>query len=114
MPFVNITTAKKINEEKKAELYAKVGEIMPILPGKNLDNTFVCIADGADMFMRGKPNGGAFVSVQCYKKSPEDKKKEFSEKIYAVLKEALSLEPEDCVYMNFTEFDNWASNGNYF
>jgi hypothetical protein len=52
--------------------------------------------------------------VQCYKKSPEDAKKEFSKKIYDILKEILELDPEHCVYMNITEFENWASNGNYF
>ena len=113
MPFVRIITAKTLDETAKASLYSKIGEIMPILPGKTLDNTFVCIEGGADMFMKGKPNGGAFVSVQCYKKSPEDSKKEFSKKIFEVLKDELKLEPADCVYMNFSEFENWAANGNY-
>ena len=113
MPFVNITTAKKINDGKKADLYSKVGAIMPVIPGKNLDNTLVCINDGASMFMKGSPNNGVFVSVQCYKKSPEESKKEFSRKIYAILKEVLELDSESCVYMNITEFDNWATNGNY-
>ena len=113
MPYVHITTAKKLDKGAKAGLYAKIGELMPVLPGKNLDNTLLQIDDGADMFMRGKENGGVFVSVQCYKKSPEDAKKEFSKKIHEALKEYLGLCSEDCVYMNFIEFDNWAANGNY-
>jgi len=64
--------------------------------------------------MRGKINDGVFVSVQLYKKSPEENKKEFSKKIYSVLKEVLELESGGCVYMNFTEFENWAADGNYF
>jgi len=114
MPYVNVTTAKKLDAGTKARLYAKIGELMPTLPGKNLDNTLFAVEDGVDMFMKGKPNGGAFVSVQCYKKSPEESKKEFSEKIYEVLKEVLALGADDCVYMNFTEFDTWAANGKYF
>ena len=114
MPYVNITTAKKLDCETKTALYAKIGEIMPVLPGKNLDNTLLSINDGIDMFKCGKPNGGAFVSVQCYKKSPEENKKEFSGKVYEILKDVLDLDGEDCVYMNFLEFENWASNGNYF
>lgn len=114
MPYVNITTAKKLDDATKNRLYAKIGELMPALPGKNLDNTLVCLSGGADMFMRGKPNGGVFVSVQCYKQSPEANKKDFSEKIYEALKEILELGPDDCVYMNFTEFETWAANGKYF
>ena len=113
MPFVNITTAKKLSDGKKAELYSRVGELMPVIPGKNLDNTLVCINDGASMFMKGKPNNAAFVSVQCFKKSPEESKKEFSKKIYAVLKDILEFDSESCLYMNFTEFETWATNGNY-
>ena len=114
MPYVNITTAKKIDDGKKAELYSRIGELMPILPGKNLDNTLLCVNDGVSMFMKGKPSDGVFVSVQCYKKSPEDSKKEFSQKIHGALKDILELNSEGCVYMNFIEFDNWAANGNYF
>jgi len=113
MPYVSITTAKKLDDGKKFELYSKVGELIPIIPGKTLDNALISINDGVSMFMGGKPNDGVFVSFQGYKKSPEDDKKEFSEKIYAVLKDILEIDP-GCIYMNFTEFEHWASNGNYF
>ena len=114
MPYVNITTAKKLDDQTKSELYARIGELMPVLPGKNLDNTLVAISDGVSIFKSGKPNNGVFVGVQCYKKSPEDSKKDFSQKVYDVLKDLLNLDGESCVYMNFTEYDNWAANGNYF
>ena len=114
MPYVSITTAKKLDCATKSELYSKIGELMPVLPGKNLDNTLLSINDGVDMFMSGKPNDGVFVSVQVYKKSPEDSKKEFSKKIHEALKDVLKLDADGCVYMNFTEFENWAANGNYF
>ncbi|MCL2816595.1 MAG: phenylpyruvate tautomerase MIF-related protein [Oscillospiraceae bacterium] len=113
MPYVSITTAKKLDDTTKNSLYSKIGEIMPVLPGKNIDNTLLAINDGVSMFMSGKPNDGVFVSVQVYKKSPEDSKKEFSEKIYAALTDILKIDG-GCVYMNFTEFENWAANGNYF
>ena len=114
MPYVSITTAKKLDGGEKSKLYSKIGELMPVLPGKNPDNTLLSVSDGVDMFMKGKPNQGVFVSVQMYKKSPEDSKKEFSQKIYETLKDVLKLEADGCVYMNFTEFENWAANGNYF
>jgi len=114
MPYVSITTAKKLDDAKKTELYLKIGELMPVLPGKDIDNTLLSINDGVDMFMHGKANDGVFVSVQVYKKSPEDSKKEFSQKIHAALKDILKLDSGGCVYMNFTEFENWAANGNYF
>ena len=113
MPYVSITTAKKLDDATKAELYSKIGELMPILPGKNPGNTLLAVNDGVSMFMSGKPDDGVFVSVQLLKKSPEESKKEFSRKFYEVLKDVLKIDG-GCVYMNFTEFENWAANGNYF
>ena len=114
MPFVCITTAKKLDASTKEKLHSEVIKIMPVLPGKDKDNTLLCIDDGVSMFMRGKPNNGIFTDVRLLKKSPEDAKKEFSKKIHAVLKDVLKLADGDCFYMNFTEFDNWSSNGDYF
>jgi phenylpyruvate tautomerase PptA (4-oxalocrotonate tautomerase family) len=114
MPYVSITTAKKLDCETKTKLYNKIGELMPTIPGKDLDNTLLSITDGAAMYKSGKPNNGVFVSVQCYKKSPEDSKKELAKKFYEVLKDVLELDGESCVYMNFPEFENWAANGDYF
>jgi phenylpyruvate tautomerase PptA (4-oxalocrotonate tautomerase family) len=114
MPYVSVTTAKKLDAKTKTKLYSKLGGLIPVLPGKNLDNTLLAINDGVDMFKGGKPNDGVFVSVQCYKQSPEESKKELSEKFYAALKDVLELEEGACVYMNFSEFETWAANGNYF
>jgi phenylpyruvate tautomerase PptA (4-oxalocrotonate tautomerase family) len=86
---------------------------MPVLPGKDKDNTLLCIIDGVSMFKSGAPNDGVFVEVRLFKKSPEENKKEFAQKIYAVLKDALKLADDSCLYMNYIEFENWAANGNY-
>jgi phenylpyruvate tautomerase PptA (4-oxalocrotonate tautomerase family) len=114
MPFVQITTAKKIDDSARERLNKEIGEIMPVLPGKNKDNTLLCISDGSVMFMRGEKNDGVFIDVRTYKKSLEDSKKEFSEKIHAIVKDVLKLSDSSCVYMSFLEFDNWSADGNYF
>ena len=114
MPFVRITTAKKLDDSVKNKLHDEIIKIMPVLPGKDKDNTLLCIDDGASMYKSGEPNDGIFAEVRLYKKSPEDAKKEFSQKIYAIFKDVLNITDSSCLYMNFMEFDNWSSNGNYF
>ena len=114
MPYVCVTAAKKLNAEEKESLYKKLGELMPLIPGKTLDNTLLAISDGVPMYKSGAPCDGAHVSVQCYKASPPEAKKEFAAKFYGVLKEELGLGEGSCVYMNFPEFEDWAANGNYF
>jgi phenylpyruvate tautomerase PptA (4-oxalocrotonate tautomerase family) len=113
MPYVSITTAKKIDSAAKEKLNKEICDIMPILPGKDKDNTLLCIIDGTAMYKSGAPNDGVFIEVRLFKKSPEDAKKEFAQKIHALLKDVLKLEDSSCTYMNYIEFDNWAANGNY-
>lgn len=114
MPFVRITTAKKLDAAVKDKLHKEIIKIMPMLPGKDKDNTLLCIEDGVSMFMHGKPNDGIFTDIRLYKKSPEDAKKEFSTKINEIFRDVLKLADDDCFYMCFTEYDGWSSNGNYF
>ena len=115
MPYVHITTSKKIEDAAKETLNQEIGKIISTLPGKDKDNTLLAITDcGTSMFKSGAPNHGVFVEVRLYKQSPEENKKELAEKMYDLLKKTLELPEDGCVYMNYLEFDNWASNGNYF
>ena len=114
MPYVHITTAKKLDDSVKSKLHEEVIKIMPVIPGKDKDNTLLCIDDGASMYRSGEPNDGIFTEVRLYKKSPEDAKKEFSQKIHAIFKDVLKIADNSCVYLNFMEFENWSANGNYF
>jgi phenylpyruvate tautomerase PptA (4-oxalocrotonate tautomerase family) len=112
MPFINITTSRTIDTDTKNFIQLEVGKLMPILPGKTIDNTLLCINDCCSMFMGGKPNDGFFVDIRLFKSSPEESKKEFAAKLYNLLKTTLGIKDEDCTYMNFVELSTWSSNGN--
>ena len=107
MPFVNITTAKKIDCPAKEKLNEEICKIMTILPGKNKDNTLICLNDEKPMFKSGSPNNGVFVEVRLFGQSPEDSKKEFAQKMRGILKDVLALEENDCLYMNYIENETW-------
>jgi len=82
------------------------------LPGKTIANTIVAINDGVSMFNNHQPRDGAFFNIRLYKASPQDAKKAYAEKVFAITKEVLEIPPE-CVQINFTEMDIWASGGNF-
>ena len=107
MPFVNITTAKKIDAPAKEKLNQEICGIMAILPGKNKDNTLICLNDEKPMFKSGAPNSGVFVEVRLFGKSPDDAKKEFAQKMRGIITDVLKLEENDCLYMNFIENETW-------
>lgn len=114
MPFVNIKSVKKIDAVKREAIHQQICELMPTLPGKNADNTLLCIEDEKIMFMHKKPVDGVFVEVRMYKDSPEEAKKLFASKLQEILVRNLELGSDSCVYLNYLAFDNWAANGNYF
>ena len=61
MPYVSITTAKKVDPPVREKLNQEICGIMTTLPGKNKDNTLLAIIDEAPMFKSGAPNNGVFV-----------------------------------------------------
>ena len=107
MPYVSITTTKTANDSVKDKLNAEISEIMTTLPGKNKDNTLLAVIDGVKMYKSGLPNDGTFVEVRLFGPSPEDSKKEFAQKLKAILKDTLSLTDNDCIYMNYIENETW-------
>ena len=112
MPQLNLTVSQSLTVEKKHDLQLTIGNSMGLLPGKTLDNTIICIQDGCAMFKGGKPLDGAFADIRLFKASPEESKKAFSEKLFAILKDSLGIDPGG-VYINFIELDHWASRGTY-
>ena len=112
MPQVNISLSRKLDDTTKGKLQLEIGNAMPLLPTKNIDNTHICLADGCSFYKSGVPLDGAFVDVRLHKQSPEESKKAFAEKMFSILKESLGIDPAS-VYMNFIEFENWASGGEY-
>lgn len=112
MPQVNITIAKKLDETTKDKLQLEIGNAMPILPTKNIDNTHTCLLDGCSLYRSGKPLDGAFVDIRLFKPSPEESKKAFSEKMFSILRDVAGIDPGN-VYMNFLEFEHWALKGEY-
>jgi len=107
MPYVSITTAKKIDCPAKEKLNQEICAIMTTLPGKNKDNTLICLIDEKPMFKSGAPNNGVFCEVRLFGQSPEDAKKEFAQKMKAIITDVLKLEENDCLYMNYIENETW-------
>lgn len=111
MPYVHISTTKPLTKNEKEELSEKVAALMPLLPGKSRDNTMIQIDDGCFIRM-GDKKECVMIDMRVYKASPEENKKEYSEKLMAMLEEELGI-PLANIYFNITEMEHWASRGNY-
>ncbi|MCL2518494.1 MAG: hypothetical protein FWF15_08035 [Oscillospiraceae bacterium] len=112
MPFININVGKSINAETKVKFQKEIAENISLLPGKNAGNTIICITDCCVMFKNGEPFEGFFADIRLYKNSPEDAKKAFAEKFFAIIEEVLEI-PRAKTQFNFSEMPVWVTNGNY-
>ena len=111
MPYVHVSTTKKLDKAQKEALWLKITEIMPILPGKTYANTMIHIDDGC-FIRKGDADECCFIDVRVYKSSPEEAKAAFCKAMFEVLEGFLGI-PSENHYMNITEQDRWASHGDY-
>ncbi len=111
MPYVRISTTKKLGESEKVSLYEKVGAIMPILPGKTYENTMIHIDDGCFIRKGGQPDC-LIMDVHLLNASPEEAKKEFCETAMRLFEKELGI-PQKTQTVNITELPHWASHGVY-
>jgi len=112
MPYIQISIAKKLSNDEKNKLQMELATQIDVIPGKNIGNTTITIIDGLTMYSNGEPRNGAFFDIRLYKESPEDAKKAYSEKVFVIMEDVLSI-PPNCVQINFTEQPVWASGGNF-
>ena len=113
MPFLDIRSSRPIDGPTRNKLQLEIGKLMPIIPGKNISNTLICISDSYTMYKDAEEKEAIFVDVRLFKSSPEDSKKEFVKELTTLLQTTLGIS-SSVVQMNFVELPNWAVNGEYF
>jgi len=113
MPFISIRVSKNLDDTNKNELQSKIVDIMELIPGKNADNTTICISDEYSIYNKKAPVEVAFIEVRLYKESPLDSKRTFAEHLFGIVENTINIPPSN-VHINFLEFENWAANGELF
>ena len=112
MPYIQVTIAQKLDNSVKDRLQKELSDSISVIPGKTIANTIIAINDGVSMYNNHTPRDGAFFDVRLYKSSPEEAKKDYANKIFAIAQDVLNM-PSTCVQINFTEMEIWASGGNF-
>jgi len=113
MPHIDIRISKAVDAGTKAKLQEEIANSMELIPGKTADNTLICVSDNYAMYRGLQPIEAAFADIRLYKESPEENKKKFAERLFAIMEDVLNIQPSH-VQMNFTELPCWASGGKYF
>ena len=106
MPFVNVHVGKNLTKPQKDELAGMIAENMPIIPGKNKDNTMIEISGGCDMYMFGGSSEIIFVDVRVYKAVSDEIKNAFVAKLSEGFERILGISAER-QYYNIIELPGW-------
>ena len=113
MPFINIHVTGTLDQAHKDALKTRLGQIVTILPNKHESGLMVDISDGHSMYFQGNQlDKCAFVDVRLYKQSPFEEKGQFVKALFEALEQIAGV-PQNCVYLNFIELENWASRGGF-
>jgi phenylpyruvate tautomerase PptA (4-oxalocrotonate tautomerase family) len=110
MPYIQVNTSKKLNEQDKDAIKSKLGELISILPGKSESVLMVGVNDSDAMYFGGEKKDLAFVDVRLFKESDFESKSRFTEAVFLFLKQKLGIAEEN-VFLSIGEYNTWGHNG---
>lgn len=110
MPYIAINTSKTLTDAQKDALKSALGEKIAVIPGKDESRLMIDIDDGRTMYFKGEKRDLAFVEVRCFGTTEFVSKKAFTEAAFQAVQETTGL-PQDGIYLNYSEFENWGTMG---
>lgn len=109
MPFINVKTSVKVDENTKTSIEKKLTESITLLPGKSA-NYFMCaVEDGISFMFHGDKAPTAFVEVKIFGKSTREGYEKLTARICDILEEELGVGADYC-FVKFEEVANWGFN----
>ena len=113
MPYIRLSVAQKLTQEKQEELAAGLGEAIGVIPGKDGRGLIVDMEDGKTMFVGGvKQDNMVFVDVRYYSNYSYNIKKDFTVAVFSAIKKVLGTADEK-MSLNITEYNSWGGFGDF-
>lgn len=114
MPYINIKTSVKLDENKKAELKSAFGRAIETIPGKTESYLMVAVEDGISIYLGGDDSKPlAMIDVKIYGHAKPSDFSKMTGVLCEICKKLLGISP-DGVYVTYAEVENWGWNGKNF
>lgn len=110
MPFIRVTTNRKLTLHQEVEIKEELGKLITILPNKKEENLMIHMEDNQIMYFRGEDEKCMMVTIALYKESPLEAKQQFTREMTAMLEAVTSIPVKD-QYVSFMEYPNWGKQG---
>ena len=113
MPYIRLSIAQKLTQEKQEELVKGIGDALSIIPGKDGRGLIVDMEDGKTMYLGGvRQDDLVFVDVRYYSNFEYHIKKNFTVAVFDAINKALGT-PKERMSLTITEYNNWGGFGNF-
>ena len=114
MPFIDLRTTAKIDENKEAILRKEFGKIITLIPGKTEAWLMLEFSDECKMAFRGNTDGDtAMVSVELLGSAPKKSYDDMTRVICETVNTVLGV-PMERIYVKYEEFSVWGFAGENF
>ncbi len=111
MPYINVNTTQKLEDNKKEAIKRKLGELISIIPGKSESVLMIKFDDSSTIYYSGDvKEKAAYVDIKIHGSASNGQKKQLIERVFDVIREQLGIDNDD-VFITISEFENWGFRG---
>lgn len=113
MPFINLKTNVKVQEETCEAVKSAFGEAITTIPGKSESWLMVGIDDEKKLYFKGSPEAAAMIEVSIFGNASNKDFELLTGRITDIVSDNLSI-PSDRIYVKYECIDHWGWNGSNF
>ena len=111
MPYLEIKTSRKLDEETKDLMAADLAAAIEMVPGKIGAGFELCFTDGADLRMgTRKLENGAYLSLAYFLPITDECLDALNAEFFRIVRERLQVKDED-MYITYREVTDWGVHG---
>ena len=110
MPFISLTTNRKLTLQQELTIKEELGKLISIIPSKKEDTLMIHMEDNQIMYFQGKDRSCMMMTISLYNTAPLEEKQMFVQQVTKMIEEVANISISN-QYVSFQEFSNWGKNG---
>lgn len=113
MPYVSLHTGATLPASLRQNIARDLGEIITVIPGKNVGNLMIAFQDGVDMVFAGSATDKClYIDIKLHGAAEQEAKSKLVESTCAMLVKHTGIVAEN-IYITVQEFPYWGALGKY-
>lgn len=110
MPFISLTTNRKLTLQQEVTIKEQLGKLITIIPNKKEETLMVHMEDNQIMYFQGEGKSCMMMAISLYNTAPLEAKQKFVQEVTKMIEEVANISVNN-QYLSFQEFPNWGKNG---